>query len=78
VSFLSEGSNLKVQKVLESGMCRRLVELLGHPSVRVKSPVLRAVGNLVTGTDLQVSVAASLVRLAPAGSSRLRQAPAGS
>lgn len=29
ISYLSDGSNEKIQAVIESGVCRRLVELLG-------------------------------------------------
>ncbi|KAH7097648.1 ARM repeat-containing protein [Auriculariales sp. MPI-PUGE-AT-0066] len=45
ISYLSDGSNDKIQAVIESGMCRRL------------TPALRAVGNIVTGDDLQTQVA---------------------
>lgn len=33
--------------------CRRVVELLVHPALAVKTPALRTVGNVVTGDDLQ-------------------------
>ena len=32
-------------------MCGRLVELLGHANLNIVTPVLRAIGNIVTGTD---------------------------
>jgi len=53
VSFLSEGDNNKIQAVIESGVVRRIVELLRHSSPSVQTPALRAVGNIVTGTDAQ-------------------------
>ncbi|EIN14111.1 importin alpha protein [Punctularia strigosozonata HHB-11173 SS5] len=56
ISYLSDGSNDKIQAVIESGVCRRLVELLTHPSTSVQTPALRSVGNIVTGDDLQTQV----------------------
>ncbi|NXP42478.1 IMA7 protein, partial [Leiothrix lutea] len=40
----------------DSGVCRRLVELLMHNDYKVASPALRAVGNIVTGDDIQTQV----------------------
>lgn len=37
-------------------MCRRLVDLLMHPSTTVQTPALRSVGNIVTGDDMQTQV----------------------
>ncbi|KAL3897283.1 MAG: hypothetical protein SGCHY_003528 [Lobulomycetales sp.] len=56
VSYLSDGANEKIQAVIEVGICRRLVELLMHPSFHVQTPTLRAVGNIVTGDDIQTQV----------------------
>ena len=56
ISYLSDGSNDKIQAVIESGVCRRLVDLLMHPSTSVQTPALRSVGNIVTGDDLQTQV----------------------
>lgn len=56
VSYLSDGSNDKIQAVIESGVVRRLVELLMHSSTAVQTPALRSVGNIVTGDDLQTQV----------------------
>jgi len=53
VSYLSDGSNDKIQAVLEAGIPRRLVELLMHASTSVQTPALRSVGNIVTGDDVQ-------------------------
>jgi importin subunit alpha-1 len=39
--------------VIETGVCRRLVDLLMHPSAAVLVPALRTVGNIVTGNDVQ-------------------------
>uniref|UniRef100_A0A0D6R6I4 Importin subunit alpha n=1 Tax=Araucaria cunninghamii TaxID=56994 RepID=A0A0D6R6I4_ARACU len=53
LSYLSDGTNDKIQAVIEAGVCRRLVELLLHPSPPVLIPALRTVGNIVTGDDVQ-------------------------
>jgi importin subunit alpha-1 len=53
LSYLSDGPNDKIQAVIESGVCPRLVELLMHPSPTVLVPALRTVGNIVTGDDSQ-------------------------
>ncbi|CAN8294726.1 unnamed protein product [Cochlearia groenlandica] len=53
LSYLSDGPNDKIQAVIESGVCPRLVELLSHPSPTVLIPALRTVGNIVTGDDSQ-------------------------
>lgn len=41
-------------------MARRLVELLMHDKVNVVSAALRAVGNIVTGDDVQTQVSGHL------------------
>ena len=56
ISYLSDGSNDKIQSVIEVGIPRRLVELLMHASTSVQTPALRSVGNIVTGDDIQTQV----------------------
>ncbi|XP_058000868.1 importin subunit alpha-4 isoform X3 [Hevea brasiliensis] len=53
LSYLSDGTNDKIQAVVEAGVAPRLVELLLHPSTTVVVPALRTVGNIVTGDDVQ-------------------------
>lgn len=53
VSYLSDGPNERIQAVIQSGFCPRLVELLAHPASTVQTPALRSVGNIVTGDDIQ-------------------------
>ncbi|CAI5700875.1 hypothetical protein KXD40_005792 [Peronospora effusa] len=60
LSYLSDGSNEKIQAVVEAGVCRRIVELLMHHSPSVQTPALRTVGNIVTGDDLQTQVIINL------------------
>ncbi|XP_039020659.1 importin subunit alpha-4-like [Hibiscus syriacus] len=56
LSYLSDGTNEKIQAMIEAGICTRLVELLNHPSEAVLVPALRTVGNIVTGDDSQTQV----------------------
>uniref|UniRef100_A0A1J3HH52 Importin subunit alpha n=1 Tax=Noccaea caerulescens TaxID=107243 RepID=A0A1J3HH52_NOCCA len=53
LSYLSDGTNDKIQTVIEAGVVPRLVELLLHPAPSVLIPALRCVGNIVTGDDQQ-------------------------
>ncbi|KAI3738623.1 hypothetical protein L2E82_28660 [Cichorium intybus] len=53
LSYLSDGTNDKIQAVIDAGVCQHLVELLFHPSPSVLIPALRTVGNIVTGNDVQ-------------------------
>ncbi|KAI3696640.1 hypothetical protein L6452_29080 [Arctium lappa] len=53
LSYLSDGTNDKIQAVIDAGVCKRLVELLNHPSPSVLIPALRTIGNIVTGDDIQ-------------------------
>ncbi|KAI7897606.1 armadillo-type protein [Cokeromyces recurvatus] len=56
ISYLSDGPNDRIQAVIESNVCSRLVELLSHPSTTVQTPALRSVGNIVTGDDHQTQM----------------------
>lgn len=59
LSYISDDNgpeNAKIQAVIRSGVCRRLVELLFHKSNDVKTPALRTIGNVVTGDDLQTQL----------------------
>ncbi|GMJ08364.1 importin alpha isoform 4 [Hibiscus trionum] len=56
LSYLSDGTNEKIQAVIEAGICPQLVELLRHPSEAVLVPALRTIGNIVTGDDSQTQV----------------------
>ncbi|KAK9294064.1 hypothetical protein QLX08_011201 [Tetragonisca angustula] len=53
LSYLTDGSNDKIQAVVECGVILKLVQLLNSPEVTVLTPALRAVGNIVTGNDTQ-------------------------
>ncbi|PRT54309.1 Importin subunit alpha [Wickerhamiella sorbophila] len=53
ISYLSDGTNNKIQAVIDNGIPRRLVELLGHSNPSLQTPALRSIGNIVTGDDIQ-------------------------
>jgi len=56
LSYLSDGTNDKIQAVIEAGVCRRLVALLSSTHASVLIPALRTVGNIVTGDDYQTQI----------------------
>mmetsp|Transcript_18048 Transcript_18048/g.46637 ORF Transcript_18048/g.46637 Transcript_18048/m.46637 type:complete len:539 (+) Transcript_18048:91-1707(+) len=53
LSYLSDGPNEKIQAVLDTGICPRIVELMGQAQASVQTPALRTAGNIVTGDDMQ-------------------------
>jgi HEAT repeat protein len=53
LSYISDGSNDRIERVIEAGVCKRLTDLLGHANSLVVTPALRTVGNIVTGDDRQ-------------------------
>ena len=53
LSYLTDGGNEQIQMVIDSGVVAKLVPLLSHREVKVQTAALRAVGNIVTGTDDQ-------------------------
>ncbi|XP_050510982.1 importin subunit alpha-4 [Diabrotica virgifera virgifera] len=56
LSYLTDGGNLHIQMVIDSGVVPKLIPLLSHKEVKVQTAALRAVGNIVTGTDEQTQV----------------------
>ncbi|KAI4785888.1 hypothetical protein KUCAC02_037483 [Chaenocephalus aceratus] len=53
VSYLTDGSNDRIEVMVQTGLIPRLVKLLGFEELAVVTPALRALGNIVTGTDEQ-------------------------
>lgn len=53
LSYLTDGSNDKIQAVLEIGIIPKLVQLLTSQEGTILTPALRTVGNIVTGDDTQ-------------------------
>lgn len=56
LSYMSDGTNDRIEWVLNAGVCRRVVELLGSEHNGIIVPALRTVGNIVTGADDQTQV----------------------
>ncbi len=53
ISYLTDAGNHIIQMVIDAGFVPYLVPLLGHQEVKVVTASLRAVGNIVTGSDDQ-------------------------
>lgn len=53
LSYLTDGGNDQIQMVIDSGVVPKLIPLLSHKELKVQTAALRAVGNIVTGTDEQ-------------------------
>jgi len=60
LNYLGDGDHERIQALVDAGVCARLVELMEHPAQTVKTPALRAVGNVVTGDDTQTEHVLSL------------------
>ncbi|XP_046392001.1 importin subunit alpha-1 [Ischnura elegans] len=56
LSYLTDGSNEKIEAVIREGVVPQLTELLGTSDVTVLTPALRTIGNIVTGSDVQTEV----------------------
>ncbi|XP_026754216.2 importin subunit alpha-1-like [Galleria mellonella] len=54
MSYLTDGPNDRIEGVQTTvGMLPRLIALLGHKSPTVRTPALRTIGNMLTGSDEQ-------------------------
>lgn len=53
LSYLSDGTNNKIQTLVDAGIVPKLIELLSSTEILVLTPALRTVGNIVTGNDTQ-------------------------
>lgn len=56
LSYLTDGTNDKIQEVVDAGVVPQLVKLLNGDEITVVTPALRAIGNIVTGSDTQTDV----------------------
>ena len=57
LSYITDGPNDRIELVLNTGVLETLVRLLSTESEgMLLTPVLRVIGNVVTGTDLQTQV----------------------
>ncbi|XP_053621835.1 importin subunit alpha-5-like [Plodia interpunctella] len=54
LSYLTDGPNERIEEVqTTTSLLRRVIALLQHKAPAVKTPALRAVGNMLTGSDEQ-------------------------
>ncbi|KAG7486651.1 Importin subunit alpha-1 [Solea senegalensis] len=51
LSYLTDGSNERIEVVLQAGLVPRLIQLLACDELSILTPALKAAGNIVTGTD---------------------------
>lgn len=56
LSYMSDISNQSISDIIQAGIIPKLIELLCHKNPSVQTPALRAIGNIVTGDDLQTQV----------------------
>jgi len=60
LSYISDGTNDRIQMVLDQGVASKLVELLNSGNSAIQTPALRTIGNIVTGTDQQTQAVINL------------------
>ncbi|XP_040836347.1 importin subunit alpha-8 [Ochotona curzoniae] len=67
LSYLTEGCNERIDRVVHIGVLPRLVELTASQELSILIPSLRTVGNIVTGTEHQTQMAidAGLLKVLP-------------
>lgn len=53
LSYLADGENDRIQMVMNTGITHKLVEKLADNSTALLTPLVRTLGNFVTGTDEQ-------------------------
>jgi len=53
LSYLSDGDNNRIQTVMEANVAPRLISLLESGPTAVKTPIVRTLGNFVSGEDHQ-------------------------
>lgn len=63
LSYLTDDTTETIQAVIDAGVCRQLVDLLGHTQVCVQSPALRTIGNILKGNEQQTQVMLDLMVL---------------
>lgn len=54
MSYLTDGSNEKIQVIIEAGTLDAIMKYLEVDDTSILIPALRVVGNVVSGNDLQV------------------------
>lgn len=57
LSYTSDGGEKHIEKIIQSGGLKRLIECLNTPSLAVTISCLRTLGNILTGDDNMVNLA---------------------
>ena len=65
ISYLSEGANERIQTIIDYFDLRKFIELIYHDSKTIVKPVLRIIGNIATGDDVQTQSILNLDVLKP-------------
>ena len=60
LSYLSDGESEQIQAVLDAGVARKVIDLIGHNLTSIQTPALRTVGNIVTGDEFQTQAVLEL------------------
>ena len=53
LSYISDGDDANIQAVIDAGVVKTLVDILGQDNSALVTPALRTIGNLVSGSDTQ-------------------------
>jgi importin subunit alpha-1 len=56
LSYLSDGPNERIERVMQTGVTAKLVEFLEDKTSLLLIPTIRCLGNFVTGSDVQTQV----------------------
>jgi len=51
LSYITDGDNIRIQEVVNSGVIPKLIDLLNYPSFSIQTPTLRTIGNIISGED---------------------------
>ena len=54
ISFLSEGDENRIQRVIETGIIPSLIKNISHLFLSIMIPSLRAIGNICSGSNSQI------------------------
>lgn len=60
LSYISDGSNERIQLVLDNIELKRITMFLKESKIAILSPALRTIGNIVSGTDEQTQAVLNL------------------